>query len=218
MPYVFCALTGIFACIYAFVRHSDKLSSRIFFKATASVMFVLVAVSLQTGAKEPYFTLVLTGLCFALFGDVLLIFTDRSPGFLAWGMVCFLVTHLLYITAILTRVPLSVYDAAFFTALVILAAIVFGLRGVRFKKLHPAVYVYTLVLCAMAARSLSALFAAQVSETFGVFIALGGGLFLISDGLLAIESFGGRLKKTLGMLSTFAYYSSQILIALSVIL
>jgi uncharacterized membrane protein YhhN len=213
---VFSALTGIFACVYAFVRHRNKLSNRIFFKTAASVMFVLVAVSLQTGAKEPYFTLILVGLCFALVGDVLLIFTDRSSSFLAWGMVCFLITHLLYIAALFSKAALSIYDIAFFAALIVIAAAFFSLRGVRFKKLHPAVYVYAVVLCAMAARSLSVSFSSQVSETFAVIIALGGVLFLISDVLLAIESFGGRLAKTVGMLSTFTYYASQILIALSV--
>lgn len=218
VPYVFSALTGIFACIYAFNRHSDKLSSRLFFKSAASVMFVLVAVSLQTGAKEPYFTLILIGLCFALVGDVFLVFTDRSSSFLAWGMVCFLVTHLLYISALFTKAALSVYDAAFFASLMILAASVFSLRGVRFKKVHPAVYVYAAVLCAMTARSLSMLFSPQVSVTFAVFIAMGGVLFLISDVLLAVESFGGRLAKTVGVFSSFAYYLSQVLIALSVTL
>jgi uncharacterized membrane protein YhhN len=131
-------------------------------------------------------------------------------------MVCFLITHLLYIAALFSKAALSIYDIAFFAALIVIAAAFFSLRGVRFKKLHPAVYVYAVVLCAMAARSLSVSFSSQVSETFAVIIALGGVLFLISDVLLAIESFGGRLAKTVGMLSTFTYYASQILIALSV--
>lgn len=218
MPYVFLALTGIFACIYAFVRHSGKLSSRVFFKTTASVMFVLMAVSLQTGAEEPYFSLILIGLCLALTGDVLLIFADRSSSFLAWGMICFLFTHLFYIAALFTRVPLSVYDAAFFAAFLVLAAITFCLRGVRFKKLHPAVYIYAAVLCAMAARAFSTLFSPKAGETFAILIAIGGGLFLVSDVLLAAQSIGGRLSKAFGMLSTFAYYGSQILFALSVAL
>ena len=218
MPYVFLALTGIFACIYAFVRHSGKLSSRVFFKTTASVMFVLMAVSLQTGAEEPYFSLILIGLCLALTGDVLLIFTDRSSSFLAWGMVCFLFTHLFYIAALFTRVPISIYDAAFFAAFLVLAAITFCLRGVRFKKLHPAVYIYAAVLCALAARAFSTLFSPKAGETFAILIAIGGGLFLVSDVLLAAQSIGGRLSKAFGMLSTFAYYGSQILFALSVAL
>ena len=181
-------------------------------------MFVLMAVSLQTGAEEPYFSLILIGLCLALTGDVLLIFTDRSSSFLAWGMVCFLFTHLFYIAALFTRVPLSVYDAAFFAAFLVLAAITFCLRGVRFKKLHPAVYIYATVLCAMAARAFSTLFSPQAGDTFAILIAIGGGLFLVSDVLLAAQSIGGRLSKAFGMLSTFAYYGSQILFALSVAL
>ena len=87
MPYVFTALTLVFAAIYAFTRSSGTLSGRLFYKTAASVMFVLVAVSMRTGADEPYYTLIVLGLCFALAGDVIIIFTDRKQGFLAGGMV-----------------------------------------------------------------------------------------------------------------------------------
>ncbi len=218
MPYVFSAITGIFACVYAFIRRDGKLSNRIFVKTAASLSFVLLAVSLQMRANEPYFTLILIGLCLALAGDVLLLFTDRSSACLAGGAVCFLLTHLSYTAAFITKTPLGVYDAILFTALLLLAATLFSLRGVRIKKLRSGVVIYAAALCAMLARALSILMSPQAEQTFAVYVTLGATLFAISDALLGFEALGGRHAAKAGTLSTLAYYSGQILIALSVAL
>jgi uncharacterized membrane protein YhhN len=215
---VFSALTLILACVYAFIRRNGKLFSRIFVKTAASLGFVLLAVSLQIRATEPYFTLILIGLVFALAGDVLLLFTDRSSSYLACGAVCFFMTHLFYTTAFITKAPLSLYDAALFAALILLAILLVSLRGIRLKKLKIGVVLYATALCAMLARALSLLINSQMSETFAIFVALGGTLFVVSDALLAVEALGGRHARAAGTISTFAYYSSQILIALSVAL
>lgn len=218
MPYVFAVLTGAFACAYALVRRDGKLSSRIFCKTAASISFVMLAVSLQLKGQEPYFTLILAGLCFAFAGDVLLLFTSRSPVFLTWGAVCFFLTHAAYVAAFITKAPLGVYDAAMFLALVLLTAALFGLRGVRLKRLKSGVVIYALVLCAMLARALSMLFVAEVGIGFAACVALGGAFFAVSDSLLAFESFGNPHAKFVGTISVLIYYSSQILIALSIAL
>ena len=218
MPYVFSAITGICACVYAFIRRDGKLSNRIFVKTAASLSFVLLAVSLQLRASEPYFTFILIGLSLALAGDVLLLFTDRSSAYLVGGAVCFLLTHISYTAAFVVKAPLSLYDAALFAALLLLAATLFSLRGVRIKKLKSGVVVYTAALCAMLTRALSILLNSQSDLTFAAFVALGAGLFAISDALLAFEAMGGRYASMAGALSTFAYYSGQILISLSVAL
>ena len=218
MPYVFSAMTGIFACVYAFIRRDGKLSNRIFFKSAASLSFVLLVVSLQLRASEPYYTLILIGLCLALAGDVLLLFTNRSSAYLAGGAVCFLLTHFSYMAAFITKTPLSLYDAALFAALMLLAGTLFSLRGVRLNKLKGGVVIYAAALCAMLARALGILLNPQTGETFAIFVALGAALFAVSDVLLAFEALGGRHAGQAGTISTFAYYSGQILIALSVAL
>lgn len=217
MPYVFAALTLAFACAYAFVRRGGKLSNRIFCKTAASVSFVMLAVSLQLKGQEPYFTLVLAGLCFSFAGDVLLLFAGRSLVFLTWGAVCFFLTHAVYTAAFITKAPLGVYDAAMFLALVLLAALL-GLHGKRIKKLKSGAVIYALALCAMLARALSMLFAAEVGIGFAACVALGGALFAVSDSLLAFESLGNPYAKFAGTVSVLIYYSSQLLIALSIAL
>lgn len=218
MPYVFTALTLVFAAIYAFTRSSATLSGRLFYKTAASVMFVLVAVSMRTGADEPYYTLIVLGLCFALAGDVILIFTDRKQGFLAGGMVCFLLTHLLYIIAFCTKTAPSLYDGAFFALLLISAILILRKRRLPKGNLKTAAFIYAVVLCAMTARALSMPFSPAVKFTYALFAALGGVLFAVSDMLLAFKSFGGVHKKAVGVMSTLTYYTGQILIALSVLI
>lgn len=213
---MFSALTGIFACVYAFIRRDGKLSNRIFVKSAASLSFLLLAVSLQMRASEPYYTLILIGLCFALAGDELLLFTDRSSAFLATGAVCFLLTHLSYTAAFVTKAPLSLYDAALFAGLILLGFMLFSLKGVRLKKIKTGAVLYAVVLCAMLARALSILLTHETAQTFAVFAALGGTLFAVSDVLLAFEAMGGRHASLSGTISTFFYYSGQVLIALSV--
>ncbi len=216
MPYVFAAITGIFACVYAFIRRDGKLSNRIFVKTAASLSFVLLAVSLQMRSGEPYYTLILLGLCCALAGDVLLLFTNRSSSFLAWGAVCFLFTHLSFTAAFITKAPLSLYDAALFAALIVLALAVFSLRVGRLRKIKAGAVLYGTALCAMLARAMSILLSGHAGQAFAVIVALGAVLFAVSDALLAFESFGGRHAAVIGTISTFAYYAGQILIALSV--
>lgn len=168
-------------------------------------------------AEEPYFTLVLIGLCFALAGDVFLIFTDRSQGYLAGGAVCFLLTHISYAVAFITKTPLSYYNAALFLLLIVLTVVLFSFR-IHFSRLNIAIAIYVVVLCAMDACAISMLFSKQVDHIYAVCVALGGTLFAVSDALLAFESFGGSHAKISGMLSTIVYYTSQVLIALSVAL
>ena len=113
MPYVFAALLCVFAVVYAVVRHGGSLFSRVFFKCAASVMFILLAVSVRTGAPGAYYVLILAGLCASLAGDAVLLFTDRGDGFMIAGMAAFAAAHGLYIAAFWTIASPSWVDADF---------------------------------------------------------------------------------------------------------
>lgn len=218
MPYVFVALMGVFAGAYAYFRGSEALLSRLFFKTAASIMFILVAVSARVGASEPYYTLILIGLCFAFAGDVLLVFTVFSRSFLIAGMAAFIVTHFLYIIAFWTVSAPAWYDAVFFLLLMGVGMLAFKVRHVKTGAVSPAIYIYAAVLCAMAARAFSMLFAPKASPAFAICAAVGGVLFALSDMLLAFERFSNRFGRAAGIISTATYYSGQALIALTVML
>lgn len=218
MPYVFVALTCVFAGAYASIRRSATLPSRLFFKTAASVMLILVVVSARTGAGEPYYTLVLIGLCFSLASDVLLVFTHLSRSYLIAGMIGLICTYLLYIGAFWTAAAPAWYDAAFFLLLIAVGAFALKLRSVKPGRLGPVVFVYAAVLCAMAARAFSMLLAPEAGAAFAVCAAVGGVLLALADMLLAFEKFSNSFGRASGILSAAAYYSGQALIALTVML
>lgn len=215
MPYVFVMLTGVFAGAYAYVKHSAALFSRLFFKAAASVMLVLVAVSARLEADETYYTLILIGLCFSLTGDVLLVFTSLSRHYLTGGLIAFIGTHIFYIIAFWTIAAPAWYDGAFFIIIFGAGMLAFKIRSIRSKK--TAVYIYATALCAMAARAFAMLFAKDVSVAFAICAAVGGVLFALSDMLLAFSHIGESSLRTASVLSTAAYYGGQALIALTVL-
>lgn len=215
MPYLFAALMGVFAVAYAFMRHGGSLPSRVFFKCAASVMFVLVAVSVRTGAGS-YYVLILCGLCASLAGDAVLLFTHRGDGFMLAGMAAFAAAHGLYIAAFWTITSPSWVDAVFFAALMTLGASLLHARRVKAGRSTAALAVYIVLLCAMTARAISMLWAPGRPVLFGALAAAGGALFAASDLLLGIEQRTG--SKAAGSLSTIAYYAAQGLIAFTVML
>ncbi len=217
MTYVFVVLTGVFAGAYIYFKRGGTLAARLFFKAAASVMLVLVAVSARIQADEPYYTLIVIGLSFSLGGDILLLFTGVSRAYLKAGMAAFIVTHTAYIVAFWTLAAPAWYDGAFFLLLIGVGFIAFKTQKNN-KNIRKLASVYTLFLCAMAARAFSMLFAPKTSDAFSVCAAVGGVLFVLSDMLLAFGKFGNRFGYAAGTLSTAAYYSGQALIALTVML
>ncbi len=216
MPFVFAALLGVFAVVYAFVRHGGSLLSRVFFKCAASVSFLLLAVSVRTGAPGGYYVLILAGLCASLAGDAVLLFTDRGDGFMLAGMAAFAAAHGLYIAAFWTIASPSWVDAVFFAALMTLGVSLLRTHRVKAGRSAAVLFAYIALLCAMAARAISMLWAGEMPVLFGAFAAAGGVLFAASDLLLGIEQRTG--SKAVGSLSTIAYYGAQGLIAFTVML
>jgi uncharacterized membrane protein YhhN len=216
LPFVFAALMGAFAVVYAFVRHDGSLLARVFFKCAASVMFVLLAVSVRTGAPGGYYVLILCGLCASLAGDAVLLFTDRGDGFVLAGMAAFAAAHGFYIAAFWTIASPSWVDAVFFAALMTLGASLLRAKRVKAGRSAAALWVYIALLCAMAARAISMLWVPGMPVIFGACAAAGGVMFAASDLLLGIEQQTG--SRAAGSLSTIAYYLAQGLLAFTVML
>lgn len=223
MQYVFLTLMCVFACAYAFVKRGGGLINRLFFKSAASVMFVLTAVSLRIGAPEPYYTLILIGLCMSLAGDALLVFAtapekrDLLVYSLAGGFL-FLFAQIFYICGFFIYAALSWYDAVFFMVFLCIGAAAFGGKRPRLGRLAVPVYAYAIVLCIMAAKAVSMLFAVHVRRLYAVFAAAGGVLFALSDLALGMKKLYPKAGTLLDALNTAMYYGAQGLIALSVAL
>ena len=86
----------------------------IFFKACASICFVLIAFfSYKRHPKDSiFFKSIFCGLIFCLFGDIL-ITMSYIPVFFLLGIICFFICHLLFINGFCRKVPFNHKDISF---------------------------------------------------------------------------------------------------------
>ncbi len=214
MTYAVVALTCVFAGSYIFLAHS-ALSTRLFLRAAANVMLILVAVSARTAAIEPYYTLIVVGLSFSLGADILFFLSGISYLYLKIGAIMIMAASAAYMAAFLTVAAPTWYDGAFLLLLLGAGMLSYRLKG---TQRHDVMAIaQTIFLCGMVSKALSMLFA-HVGIAFSVCAAVGGALLMLSDMFLAfgnVSSFGNIVAKGFGIV---AYYGGQMLIALTVML
>lgn len=149
--------------------------------------------------------LLLAALFISWLGDLALL-GDGDSWFLV-GLGCFLVAHLGYVALFASRVGRgrprlwsAVYAAWFALLLVVLVPHLGGLL--------PPVVGYGLVICTMAA----------LATRCGRVVSLGAALFLLSDSILAVNTFVDDAGiPVAGFLVMFTYLSGQFLIAIGVV-
>lgn len=177
-------------------------------KPVASLAFV--ALALQSGAiGSPYGTWLLAGLVSCMAGDLLLIPTERPSMFRA-GILAFLLGHVAFAVAFLTR-PLS------WLGLVGAGLVLFGLLRAVLRWLRPRlaadmvvpVHAYVIVIGAMAA------VACAVSLAGGPWqVAAGALAFAASDVAVARDRFvaPGFVNRAWGLP---LYYAAQLTLAVT---
>lgn len=182
-------------------------------KPLSTLLVIAVALlSLLVPAAQPAFTLwIAAGLVLSLGGDVALMF-ESNRAFLI-GLVLFLLAHVVY--SIAFTMPNGFHAADIVTGAVMLAigaAIYLYLRP-GLGSMNGPVILYMLIICFMASRALSTFFGDAFTTTQAWLLSLGAIFFVFSDIVLAVNRFRGPLKRH--RLSLFAYYSGQLLIALT---
>ena len=129
-----------------------------------------------------------------------------------WGMGCFLLGHICYIAFFLNLFPLS---AAHLVCTLALGAGVFLLLSRQKQRIGKNMFpfaCYGAVLCLAGACAIAG--GGSAGTLQGLLIALGGALFLFSDGLLFHNMMvpGGRSMDWMIMIS---YYCAQLCLAAS---
>jgi uncharacterized membrane protein YhhN len=172
----------------------------------AILLLLLVALA---GVAGSYRSLIVAGLICALVGDVLPLF---SPGLFLGTMAAFFAVHLCYIGAFWPRVGLHGAWIARLVYVTLGAAMVAALWPVLGPLYRVAVVVYATMLIFMAGQAAGRW---AVLKTAGAKSAgIGGALFLISDGLLALDRFRAHFPGARVAVLT-SYYLAQWLIARS---
>lgn len=180
-------LVAVVLAIRALARAGTEVRARrlrvmeAFFKACASLTFLVVAS--QSGlAESPHGRALFVGLGAAAVGDVLLVWGSR-PSFLA-GLVAFLLAHVAYGVAFALRGldPLTSIGAAL--VLVTIAVVAGRWLLPHTGPLREPVLAYIIVISVMMT-----LAAGSATKTGLPWVALGAGLFYVSDLFVARERF-----------------------------
>lgn len=206
------AAFAVLAAILAIRAHylEERLRWQVYgFKPLATLLILALALSL-TPARPEYQWAVAAGLLFSTAGDVFLMLPrDR---FVA-GLASFLVAHLCYVGAFSIGVPFAaaplLWLPYFAAGGVVLAMVWPGLK----PALRAPVVVYVVVIAAMAGQATGRWYAS--GSILALAAAIGAGLFVVSDAVLAIDRFRRHFRAARAVtLST--YWAAQLLIALSV--
>ena len=179
------------------------------FKPLATLLILALALSL-TPTRSEYQWAIAAGLVLSTAGDVFLMLPrDR---FVA-GLASFLLAHLCYLRAFSIEVP---FGAGLLLWLPFIAAggMVVALVWPGLKPaLRGPVVVYVIVIAAMAGQATGRWYVS--GSMVALAAAVGAGLFVVSDAVLAIDRFRWPFRAARAVtLST--YWAAQLLIAISV--
>ena len=206
------AAAAVLVAVLAIRAHSleDRQRWQVYaFKPLATLLILALALSL-TPTRSEYQWAIAAGLVLSTAGDVFLMLPrDR---FVA-GLASFLLAHLCYLRAFSIEVPFGaglLLWLPFFAAGGMVVALVWpGLK----PALRGPVVVYVIVIAAMAGQATGRWYASGSAVALAA--AVGAGLFVVSDAVLAIDRFRWPFRAARAVtLST--YWAAQLLIAISV--
>lgn len=174
----------------------------------------LILLLVFTATTAPRKKLLLTGLFFSWLGDMFLLFEDKNNLFFIFGLVCFLTTHVFYITYFL-KIQSNAVSLLKKQPLLIVLIIGYGVTLVWFlfphlNDLKIPVMVYAAVICTMLLCSLHIF--TKVNKPANIWYLSGAVLFVASDSLLAINKFYQPFAFA-GVLIMFTYCAAQYFIA-----
>jgi len=148
--------------------------------------------------------LTIGALGFSLFGDILLMFVNKSPHFFTAGLVLFLLAHILYILVFVKDKNSAEKPWLFSSILVIYGASLFYVLKDHLGAMLLPVFLYMLVILSMAISAY--LRKGSVPKISFNFVLIGAILFLISDSLLAINKFYEPLPNSnISIMFTYAF-------------
>jgi len=204
------ALSGALA---VWGQYSPSRRSLVFaFKPLTTALIGGLAVLPAPAFGGRYGWAVLTGLLFSLAGDVFLMLPkDRFRE----GLAAFLLAHLCYLFAFTSDTSFLAAYWPFSCWLILGAALLRFLWPGIPPGLRAPVVVYVLILLCMAAQANTR--AIRLPGPSSLLASAGATLFVVSDGLLALDRFRTRFRSARALVQ-ITYFVAQWLIAASVTL
>ena len=215
MTYALIPLCLCLAAVFLWQESKKNYVPAVILKGLASACFVLMGLLLAGDARMA--RLILVGLLLGCIADVLLnlrfVFEKKGQLIFLVGIAVFLSGHILYLIAILQGakhwwIPLIV--GAVLTALLMIW-IFKRITAKKAFKIFGVVYIGAIMLlnCVAVGNLIAA------PSAFTALFAAGSLLFLISDIVLILNTFGKETRQSLRVTNISLYYVGQLLIALS---
>ena len=205
------------AALFMWTEKKENYMGAVILKGLASLCFVLVGVMAGNGGQLA--KLIVTGLLLGCIADVLLnlrwVFPKKGQLIFLVGILLFLGGHVVYLAAVL---PMADNWAVCVVVGVVLTALLMKwifskITAKKAFKIFGVFYLGAIMLLNCVA--VSNLMTAPSAFT-GLFAA-GALLFLISDIVLILNTFGQKSKFSLRVTNLSLYYIGQLLIAWSML-
>ncbi|MBO6607136.1 lysoplasmalogenase [Psychroserpens sp.] len=131
--------------------------------------------------------LIFLALLCSVIGDVLLMFVEKSPNYFLFGLISFLIAHVLYVLAFNKQRNKKINPLGFTTLLFIYAVGLFYLLYNGLNEMLIPVVIYMLVILSMATTAYTR--KGSVNRMSYILVLVGAILFLVSDSILALNKF-----------------------------
>lgn len=170
---------------------------------------------LETYSSENFKTknLLLTALVFSWIGDIILMFADKGELYFIFGLVSFLIAHIIFILLFTKQEKENTStNKLFWVGLIIVGIYLFGMLSLLYPSLGDLkipVTVYAITISTMLLMAIKGYF--NWSKPSNLTVLLGALIFVSSDSILAINKFHSELPKS-GFLIMITYIVAQFLI------
>ena len=217
MTYLLIPLCLCLAAVFLLQESKKRYVPAVVLKGLASACFVILGFLLSGGS--PAAKLITVGLLLGCIADVLLnlrmVFPKKGQLIFLVGIVVFLSGHILYLIAILKgAAPLwiCVIIGVILTAL-LMKWIFARITAKKAFKIFGIVYIGAIML--LNCLAIGNLIVSP--SAFTAVFAAGAVLFLLSDIVLILNTFGKETRQGLRVMNISLYYLGQLLIALSLL-
>lgn len=217
MTYLLVPLCLCLAAVFLLQESKKRYVPAVVLKGLASACFVILGFLLSGGS--PAAKLITAGLLLGCIADVLLnlrmVFPKKGQLIFLVGIVVFLSGHILYLIAILKGAApwwICVIIGVILTAL-LMKWIFARITAKKAFKIFGIVYIGAIML--LNCLAIGNLIVSP--SAFTAVFAAGAVLFLLSDIVLILNTFGKETQQGLRVMNISLYYVGQLLIALSLL-
>ena len=211
-------LCAVLARIFLRAESNEEYVKAVILKGLASLCFVAIGLICSPGSH--FANLIVAGLVIGCIADVLLnlrmVFEEKGQLIFLVGIVVFLTGHIMYLAAVL---PLCSSKLVCIIAGIVLTALLMVWIFTRITakpafKIFGVVYIGAIMMlnCVAVGNMIA------VQSPFNIVFAIGAVLFLVSDIVLILNTFGSEFRQSLRNTNISLYYAGQLLIAFSLML